>query len=128
MVDRLLRDRMISYQDLSLFKLTDNCEEAVEEVLSFYRNYHSMRYVRSDLVFRLTKPIRDELLAELNEEFTDILNTGQFRQCDFLPEEKDEPDLARLPRLIFHFTRHGFGRLRQLIDHLNNGRQGAGDK
>ena len=38
-----------------------------------------------------------------------------------LPEERDEPLLASLPRLIFHFNRRNYGRLRQLIDCLNRG-------
>ena len=44
-----------------------------------------------------------------------------------LPEERDESDLAALPRLVFHFDRRSFGRLRQLIDCINRGRgQGLG--
>ena len=53
-VRRQLLDRgMIGEEDLSLYRLTDRVEEAVEEILRFYRVYHSMRYVRSNLVFRL---------------------------------------------------------------------------
>ena len=36
----------------------------------------------------------------------------------------DEPELADLPRLILHFNRRDYGRLRQLIDCLN----AAGDQ
>jgi hypothetical protein len=36
-----------------------------------------------------------------------------------LPEEDGEPELADLPRLVFHFQRVHIGRLRQLIDELN---------
>src|SRR5262249_29787909 len=39
---------MISPNDLSLYKVTDNVDEAVDEVLGFYRVYHSMRYVKGD--------------------------------------------------------------------------------
>ncbi|MGZ5479501.1 MAG: LOG family protein, partial [Candidatus Aminicenantales bacterium] len=41
----LLHNGMITEQDMNLFKLTDNIDEAVDEILGFYRRYHSMRYV-----------------------------------------------------------------------------------
>ena len=34
--------------------MTDRVEEAVDEILHFYREYHSMRYVGDQLVLRLT--------------------------------------------------------------------------
>jgi uncharacterized protein (TIGR00730 family) len=120
-VRRLLRDGMISRQDLSLYKLTDGLMTAVDEILRFYRVYHSMRYVRRKLVLRLLQPISSELLAEINCEFRDIVNQGDLVLRDALPEEKDEPDLAGLPRLAFHFNRRSLGRLRQLVDCLNAG-------
>src|SRR5437870_8282126 len=49
----LLKRGLISPQDLSLFKVTDSVDQAVEEILGFYRVYHSMRYVGPDLVLRL---------------------------------------------------------------------------
>src|SRR5436190_10485633 len=54
--DVLLPRGLISPNDLHLFKLTSDIDEAVEEVLGFYRVYHSMRYVHRDLVLRLQKP------------------------------------------------------------------------
>jgi uncharacterized protein (TIGR00730 family) len=131
----LLDRRMIDPDDLSLYRLTDRVEEAVDEILGFFRVYHSMRYVRQNLVFRLSEPISEALLEEINSRFADLLVDGRFTLGGPLPEEKDEPDLAALPRLIFHFHRRNLGRLRQLIDCLNtgdgaqgtdNGGQGAG--
>src|SRR5262249_15221668 len=46
----LLGARLISPEDLSLFKVTENVDEAVGEILGFFRNYHSMRYVHNQLV------------------------------------------------------------------------------
>ena len=37
-----------------------------------------------------------------------------------LPAERDEPSLAHLCRLIFHFNKRDHGRLRELIDYLND--------
>lgn len=118
-VGRLLGDGMISEEDLSLYKLTDSVDEAVAETLGFYRVYHSIRYVKSRLVMRLKQRLSDEALDEVNTRFADILTNGQIVQRELLPEERDEPDLAELPRLAFHFNRRSLGRLRQLIDHLN---------
>ncbi|MFC1757497.1 LOG family protein [Planctomycetota bacterium] len=118
-VNRLLRDRLISRQDLSLYKLTDDCEVAIKEVLHFYSNYHSMRYVRNKLVFRIQRRLSDHLLADINEHFSDILHSGVFEQSDALPAEASETELAHLPRLVFNFDRRNHGRLRELIDCIN---------
>lgn len=122
--DRLLARRLIDPADLSLFKMTDNADEAVEEILTFFRVYHSMRYVRHQLVLRLAQRISHSLLEQVRASFADILVDGRFVLGGPLPEERDERDLADLPRLIFHFNRRDFGRLRQLIDCLNRGAVG----
>jgi hypothetical protein len=115
----LLRGSLISPEDLCLFRLTDNYQVAVDEVLGFFRVYHSMRYVKQKLVFRLNEPLHPLKLDEINANFADILLEGQFELGEALPGERDEPDLAHLPRLIFSFSRRSFGRLRQLIDTIN---------
>ncbi len=51
--EHLLGGSMISPQDKSLYSVTDRVDDAVEELTHFYRNYHSMRFVREQLVFRL---------------------------------------------------------------------------
>ena len=115
----LLEGGMIDADDLGLYRITDRADEAVREILGFFRVYHSMRYVRANLVFRLQRPLSDPLFAELNDNFSDILSEGAFTLGGPLPEEREETDLAMLPRLIFHFDRRSFGRLRQLIDRIN---------
>src|SRR5882724_1836712 len=42
----LLARGLISLEDLHLYKITANIEDAVEEVRHFYSNYHSLRYAR----------------------------------------------------------------------------------
>jgi hypothetical protein len=122
--EKLLARRMLDPADLSLYRLTDNVEEAVAEILGFFRVYHSMRYVHEQLVLRLTQPIDDALLDHLNTHFACILTSGRFALGGPLPEEKDEPDLADLPRLVFQFNRRDFGWLRLLIDTINRGAAG----
>jgi len=119
---RLLGAGMISPEDLSLYKLTDNVDAAVDEILRFYTVYHSMRFVKNKLVLRLKQAPSPELLEEINVHFRDIINGGEFTVSGPLNEEKDEPDLADFERLVFRFNRRNLGRLRQLIDALNAGR------
>jgi uncharacterized protein (TIGR00730 family) len=118
---KLLGQGMISPDDLSLYRLTDSVETAVGEILQFFKVYQSMRYVKNKLVLRLKETPTPELLSAINVEFADIVNGGEFTVGGPLGEEKDEPDLAALPRLIFRFNRRSLGRLRQLIDALNRG-------
>src|SRR5262249_42379291 len=71
--DELLGRQLISPADMSLFKVTDSVDEAVTEVLNFYRVYHSMRYVSSELVLRLKQPLAEATLERVRDEFADIL-------------------------------------------------------
>ena len=116
---QLLGDKWISPEDVHLYKVTDNNDEAIREVLQFYRVYHSMRYVDDALVMRLTSRLSAEKIDQLNSDFSDILVSGTIEQVSMLPEESTEPELAELPRLKLHFNRRNLGRLRQLIDAVN---------
>ncbi|MEX2141201.1 MAG: LOG family protein [Pirellulales bacterium] len=117
--DRLLARGMISPEDQSLYLMTDSLQAAVQEIVGFYRIYHSMRYVRDELVFRLTQKPSAELVERINENFADVLAAGKFIASEALREEQDEPALIALPRLVFHFDRRSLGRLRQLVDFIN---------
>jgi len=117
-ISQLLANQMISPEDLYLYRVTDRCSEAVEEITKFFRVYHSMRYVRQKLVLRLKKELTPEQLDATNREFADICSETGFVQGRPLPEE-DEAELAHLNRLSFSFNRRSYGRLRQLLNHLN---------
>ncbi len=116
---QLLNNGMISPEDVSLYKITDSVDEAIDEILNFYRIYHSMRYVKDQLVFRLKAELAPDHLTRIRETFSDILVKGTFEQTEALPQESGEPELADLPRLVFHFDRRALGRLRMLIDEIN---------
>jgi uncharacterized protein (TIGR00730 family) len=118
---QLLSRGLIGSHDLALYKITDNVDEAVQEVTHFYSNYHSIRYSREDLIMRLHRAPNEKQLAEINENFRDInINKGQYRVGSALPIEKDETTLLHLPRLIFPFNKRDHGRLRMLINYLND--------
>jgi uncharacterized protein (TIGR00730 family) len=117
--DHILRRGMISPPDLSLYKVTDNVDEAVNEITSFYRVYHSSRYVRESLVLRLQRKLPEPFVAALTEEFRDIIVSGGLTQRKAFPTERDDPAVMDLPRLVFRFDRTKFGRLRAMIDRIN---------
>lgn len=118
--DQLLDRDLIDRYDLALFKITDDLQEACAEIVNFYRNYHSSRYWRDLLILRVRHPITDSLLRTLNERFADLCaNGGRFRALEPVPEEEQDPRLTGLHRLAFPFTRTAFGRLRMLIDVVN---------
>ena len=117
--EQLLSRKLLSPHDLSLLKITDSVDEAVNEVLQFYSVYDSMRYIREKLVLRLHSPISDELLEKLNADFSDILVSGRIERTDAHPFELDEEHLLNHSRLSLHFNRRDAARLRQLIDTIN---------
>jgi hypothetical protein len=122
--DEFLRTRveplgMVSPDDRSLFMITDDVDRAAEEILGFYRNYHSCRWVGDLLVMRLLVPPSPSALAELNRSFADIVARGSMRLSKPLPPERSVGEHLDLARLVFRFDKVHYGRLHQLIDALN---------
>jgi uncharacterized protein (TIGR00730 family) len=115
----LLGRKLISPSDLALYRVTDSVDEAVAEIMQFYRVYHSMRYVGDELVLRIQQKLPLELLEKLRIEFKDIVVRGTIEQSAALPAEANDTQLADLPRLRFVFDRRHLGRLRMLIDAVN---------
>ncbi len=120
--EQFLREQMVTRQlidadDLNLFRITDDVQEATAEIFAFYQVFHSARYVDDDLVFRLKRPLPTEALLALREEYADILRGPLTQQQGALPVENEE--WPALWRLIVPFTRSRYGRLRKLIDAIN---------
>jgi hypothetical protein len=113
--------QLINPDDRYFYKITDNVTEAAAEILGFYRNYHSMRFVRSTLVIRLQTRPTDLELAALSEEFADILVDGSIEALPGpLPAEARSDDHADRPRIGLQFDRMSYARLRLLINALND--------
>ena len=72
MTGEVVRRGLVDREDAALYRITDDVAVAVEEILGFYRNYHSRRFVGSTMVMRCRFAPTDEELAALNEEFADI--------------------------------------------------------
>ncbi len=110
---------LISPGDEHFYTIAETVEDAASEVLGFYRNYHSLRWVGDTLVLRLERRPTEDEAARLSGEFSDIM-TGPLRVLDGpLPAERRSDDFPHLPRVALRFDRFSYSRLRQLIDALN---------
>ncbi|MEM7722791.1 MAG: LOG family protein [Pseudomonadota bacterium] len=112
----LLDNGWISPEDKNLYFVTDDPAAAARHVSDFYRNYHSQRFVRDDLVLRIRRPLTDKQLDQLTNEYADLIVEGKVQQGGPLESEREH---LQLPRLWFHHTKHGYGKLRAMIDQIN---------
>jgi uncharacterized protein (TIGR00730 family) len=117
--EHLLRNGLISPEDLNLYHVTDDSEHAVKFITRFYRNYHSTRFVRDLLVVRLQHKPTETVLEALTQDFADIITSGKMEIIEPTPEEREDNQFLDLPRIGFEFNKRDYGRLRMLIDVLN---------
>lgn len=118
-VDTLLNQGMIAEHDLSLFFHTNDAVAAKDEIERFYSNYHSQRYVDGKLILRMKRAPDAAEIARLNGEFGDIVVSGNIESVGITEHEARDGDQPDLERIMFHFNRRDVGRLRQLVDQLN---------
>ncbi len=117
--NRLLDQKLISADDTGLYHLTDSIDDALESIDSFYRMYHSSRYVNGQLVIRLKAPLCAGGIDQLNDEFSDILVRGTIREVSAFDSERGD-ETESLPRLALYFNQRSLGRLHQMIRYLGN--------
>jgi uncharacterized protein (TIGR00730 family) len=110
---------LISESDLSLFLYTTSTSEACDHIRHFYTNYHSQRYASGKLILRVRQAPSAQELAALNDEFADIVVEGSIDVAEPSEPELEDEDALDCDRIAFVFDRRQFGRLRQLIDRLN---------
>ena len=117
--EHLLRSKLISPEDLYLYQITDDADQAVRWIARFYRNFHSTRFVRDLLVIRLKSAPSASAIQSLNEDFGDIIAGTKVHAIEPTADEREDSDFLDLPRIAFGFDRKSYGRLRQMIDTLN---------
>jgi uncharacterized protein (TIGR00730 family) len=117
--EHLLRDQLISPDDLHLYQIADDTDQAVKIITRFYRNFHSSRFVKDLFVIRLKHAPADSALDAMNEDFADLIVGPPIRRIEATPEEVEDGDQLELSRIAFGFNRRDYGRLRQMIDVLN---------
>jgi len=118
-VNALVRYKYISGDDLNLFIKTDDIDEAMNYIVSFYKNYHSIRYIGNKTIFRLNRELPAPFLKKIGSEFSDIIEDGKIEPCGLIPEEKLKGEYVDLPRIIMKFNKREYGRLNQMIRKIN---------
>jgi len=124
-VDSFIREQLVARglaapADLHLYRITEDCAEAAAEIIGFYRNYDSLRYVGETLVLRLRHSPNAEQLALLNQRFGHLCARGTIRAVEAFAPERREHDALDLHRIAFEFAKHGYGDLREMIDVCNS--------
>lgn len=115
----LLDGGYVSEHDMCFVRVTDDVNEAVDELVGFYANYHSLRFVGGRLVLRMQQAPSDTELASINDDFADLLARGRIERTDATPAEVADRDELALERLVVPFDRRSYARLRELIDRIN---------
>ena len=115
----LLDHGLISESDTSLYTITDNIEDAVNEITNFYTNYHSIRFVNDVLYIRLQRSVPTERFSEIARRCAALASDGVIEQTTATAEEIHDNDMPEMPRVSLRYAAKGFADLRELIDALN---------
>ena len=118
-IDVMVEQGWVGASDRALYRVTNSVDEAVQELMGFYANHHSIRWVGSQLVLRMLRPPTDTQLDDLVAKFGSYATDGVIVRADPSPVERSERDHLELARLSLLFNRRQPGRLRQLIDAVN---------
>jgi uncharacterized protein (TIGR00730 family) len=120
LTDHLFKIGFVSPDDFTFFKIAHDVHAAVQEIAQFYKIYHSARWVGQQLVIRICRRLSKRAIVDLNQKFADLVREGEIVQGTALRQEKNEPEIRDLPRLVLTPHRRSFGRFRQLIDAINS--------
>ena len=115
----LLDHGLISESDISLYTITDNIDDAVKEITTFYANYNSIRFVDNTLYIRVQRAVPDDQFLEIATRFASLAVDGVLQQTSATPEELKDNDMPDLARISLKYAAKGFADLRGLIDALN---------
>ena len=119
----LLGNGWISPEDTALYFITDSPAAAADHVRRFYLNYHSQRFVGDRLVLRIREELPSRQLDALNADFPELVAEGRIEQSGPL-EGEGEGEAPGLLRLSWVSTKRANGRLRRLIDQVNDAAAG----
>ena len=110
---------LVSPDDMTRVHVTDDAQDAVAEVLEFWRNYDSLRWVGKRLVLRLRAEPTDEEVDSLNDRFAHLLAEGRIERTGPLSPEISGDDKVQLPRLVLTLDQWKVGSLHHLIRAIN---------
>lgn len=118
--DELVGGGLVNVEDLGLFVVTDDIDLACAEIVGFYRNYHSIRWVGDQLVVRMQTAPTDEQLAAVKVQFADLIVTGTVERVDPLPPERSSNDHLELPRIALRLNKFRQSAINPLIRTVNS--------
>lgn len=117
--EQLCANHYVLETDLNLVTLAHSPDEAMRHILGFYHNYHSARWIEGRYELRLNHPLSGDALHKLEQNFQDLCKVPGFIQTGGEEAGVYEQELAELTRLSFVFNGRDLGRLRALIDFVN---------
>jgi uncharacterized protein (TIGR00730 family) len=117
--EELVAAGWVSPGDVNLYTITDDLDDAVDVIRGFWRNFQGIRWVGDRLVVRLRAEPTPAEVAELDEQFGDLLLDGHIEPTGPLAAEVSDADVLDLPRLVLTFDPRKGGRFRELIRALN---------
>lgn len=117
--EQLVPASLIAADDLDRVLITDDVDRAVEEILGFWRDYDSLRWVGPRLVLRLRHAPTDAELADLQERFGRLSPDLPIQRTAPLRPEIRDDDRVELPRILLQPAPQQIGRLHQLIRAIN---------
>jgi uncharacterized protein (TIGR00730 family) len=118
--EQLIARGLVSANDVDLYTITNDCDEAARIIEDFYANYDSIRFVGDHLVIRMRQGPNDEQLAELNERFGHLASSGAIERTEPFRIERRDDDKLELDRIAFVFAKRGFSDLAAMIRVLSS--------
>jgi len=115
----LLEQGLISESDTTLYTITNSVEAAVSEITTFYKNFHSIRFVGNTLYLRIQRAIPADDFAALVTAHASITTNGTMFQAMATSVERKDNDHVDLHRIGLKYSAKGFADLRPLINAIN---------
>ena len=115
----LIEHGLISPSDVTLYRITNSVEDAVNEITSFYHNYQSLRFVGDRMYLRVKRAIPENEFLAIASKYSHLSSDGVLEQTGPTPEEVSDDDSVDMYRVALHYSAKGFADVRPLIDELN---------
>ena len=117
--EELVANGLVSPGDLDLFLITDDVDEAADELVGFYRNFHSIRWSGDRLILRMRQGPDDAQLEALDERHGELLTEGHIERTEPTPAERSGNDHLDLDRIIMHFDKYRQSAIHRVIRDVN---------
>ncbi len=119
-VDELVEGGLVSPGDLDLFMITDDVDEACEELVGFYRNFDSIRWSGDRLILRMQTGPDDDQLAALNDAHAELLVSGRIERSEPTRAEQSSNDALHLDRVVLYFDKWRQSSIHRIIRDINS--------